>query len=260
MNMKYYVVDAFTDKLFKGNPAGVCLLEEWLDDELLQNIAAENNLAETAFVVKQKDYYDLRWFTPTLEIDLCGHATLASAFIVSNFLDKGKTKMDFHTKSGVLPVQKFDDLYELNFPSRMPTKIDDIPEMEQALGVPILEAHQSRDLLLLLKDEEQIINLKPDINLLAKLPDAFAVIVTAKGDSADFVSRFFAPNAGINEDPVTGSTHTSLIPFWSKKLGKDKMVARQLSERGGIIYCRNAKERVFIAGRASLCLLGDINI
>ena len=205
--MKYYIVDAFTDKLFGGNQAGVCFLDEWLDDELLQNIAAENNLAETAFVMKHENYYDLRWFTPTTEIDLCGHATLASAFVVANFLDHGRTSMDFHTKSGVLSVKKIDDLFEMDFPSRNPIEIEVTPLMEQALGVSVLEAHKSRDLLLLLENEEQVLNLQPDFNKIELIPNCFAVIVTAKGESADFVSRFFAPGAGIPEDPVTGSSH-----------------------------------------------------
>lgn len=256
--MKYYVVDAFSDKLFSGNQAGVCLLDEWLKDETMQNIAAENNLAETAFVVKRKGYYDLRWFTPATEIDLCGHATLASAFVVTNFLDSGISAMDFHTKSGVLSVKKIDGLFEMDFPSRKPKIIEVTQLMEQAVGVPVLEAHISRDMLLLLDNEKQVKHLRPDLNLVAKLPDCFALIITAKGDNADFVSRFFAPNAGIPEDPVTGSSHSTLIPFWAERLGKDKMTARQLSKRGGTLHCQNCGDRVKISGRAVLYLQGEI--
>ena len=256
--MKYYIVDAFADKLFSGNPAGVCLLDEWLEDEIMQNIAAENNLAETAFVVKREKYYDLRWFTPNMEIDLCGHATLASAFVVTNFLDKGISDMDFHTKSGVLSVKKIDDLFEMDFPSRKPEQLVVTPQMTQAAGVPVLEAHLSRDMLFLLENESQVQNLQPDFNLIAKLPECFALIVTAKGDSVDFVSRFFAPNAGVPEDPVTGSAHSTLIPFWAERLNKDKMIAKQLSKRGGTLYCQNHGERVRIAGYAVLYLQGEI--
>ncbi|MDR0293491.1 MAG: PhzF family phenazine biosynthesis protein [Oscillospiraceae bacterium] len=256
--MDYYVIDAFSDALFGGNPAGVCLLDEWLAEETMQNIAAENNLAETAFVVKRESHYDLRWFTPETEIDLCGHATLASAFVVTRYLDRGAGYMEFHTKSGVLPVRKNGDLFEMDFPSRNPEKIGVTALMEQAVGAPVLEAHMSRDMLLLLKDEEQVRNLKPDLNLVAKLPGCFALIVTAQGGGVDFVSRFFAPGAGIPEDPVTGSSHATLIPFWAKRLQKEKMTAKQLSRRGGTLYCEDCGGRVKIAGRAALYLRGEI--
>jgi PhzF family phenazine biosynthesis protein len=258
--MKYFVVDAFTDRLFGGNPAGVCLLDEWRDDVLLQDIAAENNLAETAFVVKRDNYYELRWFTPVMEVDLCGHATLASAFVVTNFLDKGKEQMDFHTKSGILSVKKFDDFFEMDFPSRMPVKVEVASQMEQALGISVLEAHISRDLLLLLETEDQVISLQPSFEQIAKLPDCLGVIATAKGDSADFVSRFFAPKVGVPEDPVTGSAHSTLIPFWSERLGKEKMVAKQVSKRGGTLYCENCGDRVKISGKAVLYLSGEIAV
>jgi len=256
--MKYYIVDAFSEKLFSGNQAGVCLLDEWLADETMQNIAAENNLAETAFVVKRDGYYDLRWFTPKFEIDLCGHATLASAFVVTNFLDVGISEIDFHTKSGVLSVKKIGDLFEMDFPARMPEQIEITSLMEHAVRVPILEAHMSRDMLLLLDNEKQVKYLNPDMNMVAKLPDCLGLIVTAKGESVDFVSRFFAPNAGVPEDPVTGSAHSTLIPFWAERLGKDEMTAKQLSERGGTLYCKNCGDRVKISGYATLYLKGEI--
>jgi len=258
--MKYFIVDAFTDELFKGNQAGVCLLDEWLDEEVMQKIAAENNLAETAFLVRNNEHYDLRWFTPETEIDLCGHATLASAFVISNFVDSSLVKIDFHTMSGILSVEKKNDLFEMNFPSRMPRPISVTPLMEQAIGVPVQEAHLSRDMLLLVDSEQQVRNLRPDFGLISRIPDCFALIVTAKGSTADFVSRFFAPNASIPEDPVTGSAHSTLIPFWAEKLKKDKMVAKQLSKRGGTLYCENLNDRVIIAGKAALYLHGDIRI
>ncbi len=258
--MKYYVVDAFTDKLFRGNPAGVCIIEEWPEDSVMQNIAAENNLAETAFVINRGSYYDLRWFTPETEIDLCGHATLASAFVISHFVDTNALDMDFHTKSGVLSVKKIGDVYEMDFPARKPAPIPVLPLMEEAMGVPVLEAHKARDLLLLLENEEQVKNLQPDLKAAAKLPDCFAVIVTAKGSDADFVSRFFAPNAGIPEDPVTGSSHSTLIPFWAERLGKKKMTARQLSKRGGTLFCEEHGDRIKLSGYAALYLQGEIFI
>ena len=256
--INYYIIDAFAEKLFSGNPAGVCLLDEWFNDEVMQNIAMENNLAETAFIVKRDNHYDLRWFTPNVEIDLCGHATLASAFVVTNFLDIGISEMDFHTKSGVLSVKKVDDSFEMDFPSRMPEKIDVTPLMERAVGVTAREAYMSRDMLLLLDNEHQVKNLQPDLNLVADLPDCLGLIVTAKGDSVDFISRFFAPNAGVPEDPVTGSAHSTLIPFWAQRLDKDNMVAKQLSKRGGTLYCQNCGDRVKMAGQAILYLQGKI--
>ena len=260
MNIKYFVVDAFADRLFQGNQAGVCLLETPLNDDTLQKIAAENNLAETAFILPNGTDFDLRWFTPKVEIDLCGHATLASAFIISKFVNPDLETIRFTTQSGILCVIPKGDLFEMDFPSRAPVEAKVTPLMEQALGCPVLEAHQARDLLLLVKDEETVQNLQLNMELLARIPDCFAVIVTAKGNEVDFVSRFFAPNAGIPEDPVTGSSHTTLIPFWAERLGKTQMVARQLSERGGSLQCEYCDERVKIAGRAVLYLAGEIKV
>lgn len=258
--LRYYIVDAFTDEVFKGNQAGVCLLDEWISSETMQNIASENNLAETAFVVKRKDYYDLRWFTPATEIDLCGHATLASAFIITSYVDQSIKKLDFHTMSGILSVEKKDDLFEMDFPARMPVPIPVTQLMEQAIGLPVKEAHLSRDMLLLIDSEQQVRDLQPDLNLVSKLPDCFGLIVTAKGDKTDFVSRFFAPNAGISEDPVTGSSHSTLIPFWAQKLNKEKMIAKQLSKRSGTLYLEYHRDRVRISGKAALFLQGDIKV
>ena len=257
--MKYYIVDAFTDVLFKGNPAGVCILDSELDVLTMQKIAAENNLSETAFVLKQKEYYSLRWFTPKVEIDLCGHATLGSAFVITNFVDISNNEIRFETKSGILTVIKKEDLYVLDFPSRKPKKIEVTPLMEKAIGASVCEAHIARDLLLLLENEQQIRNLCIDIELIKQLAD-HAVMVTAKSDTVDFVSRFFAPNVGVPEDPVTGSAHTTLIPFWAERLNKNKMIAMQLSERGGTIYCENCEDRVKIAGKAVLYLQGEMFI
>lgn len=258
--MKYFIVDAFTENLFKGNQAGVCLLDQWIDDKVMQNIAAENNLAETAFIVKKNGDYDLRWFTPEVEIDLCGHATLASAYVLANYIDKESNEFRFNTLSGELIVTKKGDIFEMDFPSRKPKQIEPSQLMEESIGTKIMEAHISRDLLLLVETEEQVKNLTPNFNLLKTISDCFAVIVTAKGNNVDFVSRFFAPNAGIPEDPVTGSSHSILIPFWAARLGKNKLVANQLSKRGGTLYCENCFDRVKISGYATLYLEGDIKI
>lgn len=256
--MRYYIVDAFTEEMFHGNPAGVCLLEHPLDATTMQCIAAENNLAETAFVVPKGNDFDLRWFTPEVEIDLCGHATLASAFVLSNFINTTLQTIRFHTLSGLLSVIRKNDLYEMDFPARKPFKTAVTPLMEEAFGVKVCEAHTARDLMLLVENEETVKNLCPDFELIRKIQDYFAVIVTAKGDSADFVSRFFAPRAGIPEDPVTGSSHATLIPFWSQRLNKSTMLAKQLSRRGGILYGEDCGERVKISGKAVLYLQGTI--
>jgi len=233
--MKYYVVEAFAENVFQGNQAGVCLVDRMIDEGTMQNIAAENNLAETAFVVRNGGDFDLRWFTPEVEIDLCGHATLASAFVINNYVDPTIEAVRFNTLSGMLTVVKKGDLYEMDFPSRKPEEISVTPLMAEALGAPVLEAHISRDMLLVLESEEAVRSLRPDFALAAQISGCFAVIASARGEEADFVSRFFAPNAGIPEDPVTGSSHSTLIPFWSERLKKKKMVARQLSKRGGTL-------------------------
>jgi len=259
--MKYFVADAFTDELFRGNPAGVCLPDKWPDDQLMQNIAFENNLAETAFIVKKDNLYELRWFTPETEMDLCGHATLAGAFIIKNFVDNSDS-ISFDTKSGILTVNyiREKDLYEMDFPARKPIKTDIDETVRKAISAPLREAHISRDLLLLTDTEEQVKNLEIDFELLKTCKDCFAFIVTAPSSESgyDFVSRFFAPNAGIPEDPVTGSAHSTLIPFWAERLGKNKLIARQLSKRGGTLYCEYNGERVKIAGKAKLYLEGTI--
>ena len=258
--MKYFVVDAFAEKVFGGNPPGVCVLEKPLDAELMQTIAKENNLSETAFVYPEKDYYCLRWFTPADEIDLCGHATLGTAYVISNFVEKDTKIMKFHTKSGVLTVEKKGDLFEMDFPSRMPEKIDTIEKVAEVIGIRPMETHLSRDLVVVLQNEEQVKNIQPDFVKMKQLGIGLGVIVTAKGEREDFVSRYFAPELGVNEDPVTGSSHSTLIPFWSERLKKQKMVARQLSQRGGILYCENAGQRVKVSGSAVLYMIGELQI
>ena len=261
--MKYYVADAFTSELFKGNPAGVCILQEELSEETMQKIAFENNLAETAFLAEKDGTYFLRWFTPETEIDLCGHATLATAFIVMNYINTEIDCISFQTKSGELTVQRNADVFTMDFPSRKPVETSiDTKAFEEALGCEILGSYLSRDLLLLVKDEKTVLGLKPDIHKLSLISKdiGFAVIVTAKGDKCDFVSRFFAPNAGISEDPVTGSSHSTLIPFWSERLCKEKMTAKQLSPRGGTLFCENHAQRVKIGGKAVCYLKGNLEI
>ena len=255
--MRYYVADAFTDELFSGNPAGICLLEAPLPAELMQAIAAENNLSETAFVVPNGADYDIRWFTPAVEIDLCGHATLASAFILHRFAAPEKTHYCFHSQSGQLLVEAKDGRYVMDFPARMPRPMEVTGEMEAAIGCAVKEAHLARDLILVLEDEAAVRNCLPDIARVAQLP-GHGCGVTAKGDACDFVSRFFAPKFGIDEDPVTGSLHTELIPFWAARLGKHQLNARQLSKRGGTLFCEDQGERVLIGGDAVLYSQGEL--
>ena len=259
MKIPIYQVDAFTNHPFFGNQAAVCVLDEWLEDGVLQNIAAENNLAETAFFVKDSDEYSLRWFSPVVEIDLCGHATLASAYIIFEFLEVTRNEVSFNTKSGKLTVTKSDDgQLVMDLPSRMPIKAEITQTIIDAFNAEPLEVWQSRDLMVIFDTEKTIKNIVPDIGKISEIKDSFAVIVTAKGDEVDFVSRFFAPNAGIPEDPVTGSAHSTLIPFWADRLGKKKLHAKQLSQRGGELFCEDEGERVRIGGFASLFKKGEI--
>lgn len=258
--MRYYIVDAFTDKVFYGNQAGVCLLEKELPDELMQSIAAENNLSETAFVIKREGEYYLRWFTPDVEIDLCGHATLATAAVILTEVEPDLQSISFHTMSGVLTVEKNGDWFTMHFPTRAPKPVE-IPELlEKALGCKVLECTLSRDLVALVESEEIVANLEPDIELIKQINGniSFALVVTAKGNTCDFVSRFFAPNAGIVEDPVTGSSHCTLIPYWHDKLHKTDMEARQLSKRGGTLQCKYLGEKVSISGQAKVFMRGEI--
>lgn len=258
--MRYYVVDAFTDKMFGGNPAAVCILEQWISDDLMQNIAIENNLSETAFAVKNDGIYHIRWFTPGGEIDLCGHATLATAFIISNYYDQDVTKIIFSSMSGELIVKKSGDLFELNFPSIMPIKFELSNKMIDALGIKPIETYLARDLIFILENEDAVLSTQPNFTKMLQLNDGLGVIITAKGVHHDFVSRAFYPKLNVKEDPVTGSAHSNLIPYWARRLNKTKLVARQLSKRGGTLYCRDAGDRVYISGYATLYAQGTLNI
>ena len=260
MKIPLYQVDAFSKKVFGGNPAAVCPLESMPDDETLQYIAAENNLSETAFFVpKTEGLYELRWFTPTMEVDLCGHATLASAFVIFSFIDSNLASIDFETASGVLTVTKSGDLLSMDFPARKPVPAE-LPEtLSKALGgMEPVEVLDSRDLLAVYEDESTIKDMNPNFDLLTQINDVFAVIVTAPGKNSDFVSRFFAPKAGIPEDPVTGSAHCTLIPYWSERLKKKKLHAFQVSKRGGELFCEDLGERVKISGHAVLYSKGEM--
>jgi len=259
MKFDIYQVDAFTNKIFGGNPAAICPLNEWLDAELMQKIALENNLSETAFFVKKQDFYELRWFTPTFEIDLCGHATLASAFVIFDILGSDEKVLKFQTKSGLLTVEKENALLILDFPARPATSCETPKGLIEAIGGTPSEVLKSRDYLMIYKSEDEIRALNPNYAELLKI-DAHAVIVTAKGKDCDFVSRFFAPEVGVFEDPVTGSAHCTLIPYWAGKLGKTELFARQISTRGGELFCELESDRVKIGGNAVLYLKGEIYV
>jgi PhzF family phenazine biosynthesis protein len=254
-----YQVDAFTDKLFSGNPAAVCILDEWLDEDLMQNIAGENNLAETAFIVKNNDQYDIRWFTPTVEVELCGHATLASAYILFMVLNYQGDEIIFNSpRSGELKVTKIDEYMYLNFPVDILENCIPNGCIHDCIGLDPLEVYKGKTDYIAVVDNEDIVkNISPNFSAIADL-DGRGLVVTSKGKVVDFVSRFFAPQSGINEDPVTGSAHTSLIPLWSEKLNKRSMIAKQLSKRGGKLICNNVGNRCEIGGKAKLYLIGEI--
>lgn len=257
--MKQYIVDAFTDQLFSGNQAAVCIVESWPSDALMQNIAIENNLSETAFVVKEKNGYHLRWFTPGGEIDFCGHATLASAFVLFHEYCKKETEVCFFTQVGTLYVQKKNDVLEMDFPAYQLTEVDITDEMEKALGARPLHAYLDRDLLLVMDSSETVESMEPNFAQLENLP-GLCIGVTAKGTDYDCVSRVFASKLQIPEDPVTGSTHCMIIPFWAKTLGKEQLVCRQASKRSGVLYGSVDSDRVKIAGKAVLFAVAEIQI
>lgn len=263
MKLPIYQIDAFTDKLFGGNPAAVIPLESWIDTELMQKIALENNLSETVFFcpANNNDYdFEIRWFTPEIEINLCGHATLASGYVIFNYLHFDKPEIKFSSQSGILKIKKIDSLIEMDFPSWQPVEFNDPPvHIKEALGgADIVAIYKNRDLLLELPDEDAVKNCNPDFNLINKT--GYKIIITAQGESVDFVSRFFAPTAGIDEDPVTGSAHSQLIPYWSNKLAKSKMIAKQLSKRGGTLHCEQKGDRVTMAGDCVFYMKGEIEI
>lgn len=255
----FFQIDAFSGDVFSGNPAGVCLLEKWQSDSVLQSIAAENNLSETAFLVRREHLFELRWFTPEIEIDLCGHATLACGHVIFKYLQPHLTRVEFLTKSGNLAVEQKADLLFLDFPVRKPTRCKPPERLEAILGASPSEVLCSRDLMVVFDNESTVKELRPDLAAVATLSH-FALIATAPGKDSDFVSRFFAPGAGIPEDPVTGSAHCTLVPYWSERLGKKNLHAFQLSKRGGELFCVDRDDRVYIGGRAVTYLRGTIEL
>ena len=262
MVLDIYQIDAFTDTMFGGNPAAICPLEEWLPDDILLNLAKENNLAETAFFVKRSNSnYHLRWFTPRIEMDLCGHATLASAYVLFQYLDYSDDILVFETLSGLLKVKKDGEYLEMDFPSR-PAKKAELPDIiKNSLNIQPKEVYKNRDYLLVYENEEDVKNVQPNREILNQINlDPGGIIITAKGDKVDFVSRFFTPQAPIFEDPVTGSAHCTLTPYWSERLNKTELHALQISERGGELFCRLENNRVFIKGKAVKYLSGQIII
>jgi predicted PhzF superfamily epimerase YddE/YHI9 len=259
MKAPIYQVDAFASRLFRGNPAAVVVLERWLSDDTLQSIAAENNLAETAFVIPRGDVSPLRWFTPIVEVDLCGHATLAAGHVLLAHYYPLQSTVSFSTRSGTLGVSRSGDLLSLDFPARPGKAVKVSDALTSALGAKPREAFMARDMLAVFDTEAEIRALRPRFELIAAL-DAFAVIVSAPGSDVDFVSRFFAPRAGIPEDPVTGSAHCTLVPYWADRFKKLKLTAKQLSTRLGELECELRDGRVAIAGRTAEYLCGAINI
>ena len=259
--IKIYQVDAFTNNLFSGNPAAVCFLNNWLPDETMQSIALENNLSETAFLIKKKDKFFLRWFTPKVEIDLCGHATLASAHIIYSEMNYKSDYIEFNIKSGdILTVNRNNNLLTMNFPAYEPKIVShNLEELYNAFGIKPNLFLYCKYGLVVFNNEEEIIRIVPNLNVIEKLPYD-GIIITAPGDNVDFVSRFFAPKLGIPEDPVTGGAHCELIPYWSKRLNKQNMIAKQLSKRGGVIHCSYLGDRVTIGGEAITYMHGELMI
>lgn len=257
--MKQYVVDAFTEKVFSGNPAAVCVTDEWLEDEVMQSIAIENNLSETAFAVGLQGGYRLRWFTPGGEVELCGHATLATAFVIMSFVEPQLTSVAFETLSGRLSVEKQGDLLQMDFPSFAMSPVPITDEIVMALGVMPKEAYFGADLVCVLENEEQVRQVCPDQQRV-RLLDGVCLHVTARGEKYDCVTRTFAPKCNVTEDPVCGRAHCHVIPYWARKLGRDSLVAYQASARGGELYCKDAGERTLISGKAALFSKAEIDI
>ncbi|SEK40202.1 phenazine biosynthesis protein PhzF family [Aquimarina amphilecti] len=261
MKIPIYQIDAFTQKLFGGNPAAICHLPHWLDDKTLLNIAIENNLSETGYFVKKDNIYEIRWFMPYAEIDLCGHATLAAAFVIFNYVDTSINEIIFSSKSGILKAKKEENnTITLDFPSRPPKPIEIPKEVYKAFKSNPIKAYGGRDLIITVASEEDVLNEEPTLDVLKGLP-YLCTVITAQGNTSDFVSRVFDANLDIPlEDPVTGSAHAALVPFWAEKLGKTKLKAHQLSKRGGELDCRVEKDRVFLSGYAVPYLIGEIEI
>lgn len=258
-NMKQYVVDAFTDKVFAGNPAAVCVMDAWLPDELMMKITRENNLSETAFAVPEGEGYRLRWFTPGGEIDLCGHATLAAAYVITRFVQPELTTVRFKTLSGTLTVVKDGDLFAMDFPAYELRPVPVTDAMEQAIGARPLEAYMGRDLLCVMDSEETVRGKDPDQTQLLSL-DGLLLHTTAQGKNFDCVSRSFAPKLNVPEDPVCGSGHCHILPYWAKQYGRDELVAYQASRRGGVVYGKLAGDRVTLSGKAALYAEAEIHI
>jgi len=259
MELPIYQIDAFTSDVFKGNPAAVCPLSEWLSDETMQSIAEENNLSETAFFVPMEDKFHIRWFTPLSEVDLCGHATLGSAYVLFNILGYKNDAIRFDSKSGILVVTRQDDWLTLDFPKQPPVACDTPKEIFAAFNVKPIECMMSEDLIAVFENELDIESANPNFEQLKNI-DSRGVIITAKSTRYDFVARFFAPKYGIPEDPVTGSAYTQLAPYWATKLGKKKFKAKQMSLRGGELYCEVFGDRVLISGKAAKYMEGKITI
>lgn len=259
MEIKIYQIDAFADNTFEGNPAAVCPLNEWISDELLQKIAEENNLSETAFFVAENNGYSLRWFTPEDEVDLCGHATLAAAHVLFKHLGYNKESISFYTKSGVLEVEKSDSGYSMSFPASDIAPIDTPKELKEALGVVPIKTFIAFDYIVILESESEVKSISPDFVKLQAL-DLRGVVVTAPGDKVDFVSRCFFPKLRVNEDPVTGSAHCEIAPYWAQKLGCNELKGRQLSQRTGIVQCEVVGNRVTLLGNAVDYMSGIVTI
>lgn len=259
MEISLYQIDAFASKLFEGNPAAVCPLDAWLPDEVMQSIAAENNLSETAFFVPKGNGFHIRWFTPVSEVDLCGHATLAAAYVLFNILEFKKDKIEFDSKSGILTVTKDKEWLVMDFPAQPPVPCDIPEEIVKAFNTVPTDCLMSEDYIVVFESEIDIESAKPDFEKLKKL-GLRGVIITAKSTRYDFVSRFFAPRYGIPEDPVTGSAYTQLAPYWASQIGPQKFSVKQMSSRGGELTCEVVDDRVFISGKAIKYLEGKIEI
>lgn len=255
--MKQYIVDAFTDELFKGNPAAVCVMDEWISDGLMRNIAAENNLSETAFAVREGEGYRLRWFTPKGEIDFCGHATLAASFVIANFIETECKTIKYKTLSGEMSVEIKDSVFVMNFPRYKLNPVEVTDAMERSIGVKPVFAFLDRDLLMVLNSEDDVFGLMPDFSAMGELA-GLCIAVTTKGTEYDCVSRVFAPELNVPEDPVTGSTHCMIAPYWAERLGKSSITAFQASERTGVLYAEVCGERVKISGQAVLYGISEI--
>jgi len=259
MKQKIYQIDAFATKTFEGNPAMVCPLESWLSDETMQQIAQENNLSETAFFIQEDEIYHLRWFTPTSEVEMCGHATLACAYVLFECMDYDEKTIRFSTKSRELKVWKEQNHYVMDFPIQAIETCDILEQIENAFGVKPFVTFASMDYIVVFENEEDVVNAKPNLALLKAL-DLRGVCITSKSKKYDFVTRFFAPKIGVDEDPVTGSAFTQLVSYWAEELGKDVFHAKQVSNRGGEVHCVVKEDRVQISGEAVLYLEGWIEV